>query len=179
MNAVRMLMVIWSMLSAAAPAMLYGRTERTVVDKNWTATWIGTEAPSERTFGVAKALRRQAWLGSQRLPRMPLANSWPNASWENATGSQALTDLELASRVSFKAEGMGFEPTLDFAATGECHCGCDNCQSVHAALALRRGSSNCPSLASLGVDLQRVIAAWGGLSKAIRKAVLALVESQE
>jgi hypothetical protein len=49
MNAVRMLMVIWSMLSAAAPAMLYGRPERTVLDKNWTATWPGTDAPLERT----------------------------------------------------------------------------------------------------------------------------------
>jgi hypothetical protein len=113
------------------------------------------------------------------LPRVSLAKSWPIVSWENATGSQALTDLGLASRVSFNAEGMGFEPTSDSAATGECNYICDKCQSVHAPLALRCESSNFPSLASLGIDLQRVIAAWGGLSKGIRKAVLALVASQE
>jgi hypothetical protein len=111
MNAVRILMAIWSMLSAAAPAMFLGRPERAVLDKNWTTAWSGTEALSEGNHGVAQALRPQPWLGSPRLPRVSLANSWPNASWENATGSQALTDLGLASRVSFQAEGMGFEPT--------------------------------------------------------------------
>jgi hypothetical protein len=51
-------------------------------------------------------------------------------------------------------------------------------QSARAAWALYVGSSNCPALALLDADLQRVIATWDGLPEAIRKALLALVDSQ-
>ena len=73
---------------------------------------------------------------------------------------------------------MGFEPTLNSAATDDGLCGCENCQSVRAARALYVGGPNCPALASLDADLQQVITAWEGLPEAIRRAILGLVTSQ-
>jgi hypothetical protein len=108
-----------------------------------------------------------------------LDKTWTSAGSENKSGSQGLMTLALASRVSFQAEGMGFEPTLESAATDDCDGGCEKCLSVHAAMALHCESSNCLSLASIDADLQEVIAAWDGLPEAIRKAVMALIGSQE
>ena len=106
MNEVRILIMIWSTLSAAAPAMLLGRPEPTLLDTNWT----GTDASSERTCCGTQALRRKAWLAPPRLPRVSLAKSWPNVSWENTTGSQALTDLGLASRVLSRRRAWDSNP---------------------------------------------------------------------
>ena len=78
---------------------------------------------------------------------------------------------------SRKAEGMGFEPDADFAATGVLPCGCVICPECRAALALQTGRPEWHELASFDVDLQRVIAAWEGLPEGIRKAVMAVVES--
>jgi hypothetical protein len=72
---------------------------------------------------------------------------------------------------------MGFEPTLDNAITTESRSSCENCLSVHAALALHGGSSNCLSLASIDADLNEVLAAWEQLPQAIRAAIMALVGS--
>jgi hypothetical protein len=74
---------------------------------------------------------------------------------------------------------MGFEPTCNFDATDDGSCGCENCQSARAARALYVGGPNCPALALLDSDLQRVIAAWEGLPEAIRMAVMALVGVQK
>ena len=49
-----------------------------------------------------------------------------------------------------------------------------------AALQMRcKGGSDCPALASLDADLQRVGGAWDGLPTHIRKTILALVAFAE
>jgi hypothetical protein len=45
-----------------------------------------------------------------------LDKTWTFAGSGNKCGSQALMNQVLASRVSFQAEGMGFEPTTPFGA---------------------------------------------------------------
>ena len=171
MNEVRILIMIWSTLSAAAPAMLLGRPEPTLLDTNWT----GTDASSERTCCGTQALRRKAWLAPPRLPRVSLAKSWPNVSWENTTGSQALTDLGLASRVSFQAEGMGFEPEPDFASSDCPSCSSVDCEMCRAANALHSGRFKWLEPALNDADLQRVVAAWANLPEPIRAALVAMV----
>ena len=74
---------------------------------------------------------------------------------------------------------MGFESTSDFDATGKLPCGCVICEQCRAANALHCESFNCLSLASIDTNLQEVIAAWDGLPEAIRRAVMALIGSQE
>jgi hypothetical protein len=70
---------------------------------------------------------------------------------------------------------MGFEPTRNFDVTDDGVCDCEFCQGYRAARALHVGSLNCPALASLDADLHHVIAAWGTLPEAIRRAVMALI----
>jgi hypothetical protein len=50
--------------------------------------------------------------------------------------------------------------------------------SIAKTQALHPGGLNCHFLASLDADLPRVIAVWDGLPAAIRKAAMALIESQ-
>ena len=72
MNGMKLVLLIWSALAAAAPAMLPG--------------------------GVGRKSGH-------------LDKTWTTAGSENTIGSQALNYSGLTSRVSFQAEGMGFEPT--------------------------------------------------------------------
>ncbi len=53
----------------------------------------------------------KAELSSSAAQDGSLDNSWTRAVPQNRAGSQVLIDKQLASRVSFLAEGMGFEPT--------------------------------------------------------------------
>ena len=69
----------------------------------------------------------------------------------------------------------GVEPNLNSGATAAGDCGCVNCPGCCAANALQGGRSDCPALASLDADLQRVVGAWNGLPVHIRKTILALV----
>jgi hypothetical protein len=66
---------------------------------------------------------------------------------------------------ALQVEAAGIEPSDDFDATGSSICNCENCQGHF--------------LASLDADLQRVMAAWERLPKAMRKAVLAIVVSND
>ena len=70
---------------------------------------------------------------------------------------------------------MGVEPNLNSDATADGDCVCANCPKCRAANALQDGRFDCPVLASLGIDLQRVVGAWDGLPTHIRKTILALV----
>ena len=70
---------------------------------------------------------------------------------------------------------VGVEPNLNSDATADGDCGCVNCPACCAANALQGGRSDCPALASLDADLQRVVGAWDGLPTHIRKTILALV----
>jgi len=63
--------------------------------------------------------------------------------------------------------------------TANACCPCENCQHARAARALHPGGPNCHLLSSLDADRQAVIAAWRGLTPAIRKATLALIGSQK
>ena len=78
-----------------------------------------------------------------------------------------------------KMEAAGIEPASPAESTVNRDCGSVKCHHPCAARALHSGRLNCPYLASLDADLQRVIAAWDGLPDAIRKAVLALIGSQQ
>ena len=46
-----------------------------------------------------------------------------------------LSKSYLRRRLNGEAEGMGLEPTLNSAATDDGLCGCEKCQSAHAARA--------------------------------------------
>jgi hypothetical protein len=70
---------------------------------------------------------------------------------------------------------VGVEPNLNSDATGDGDCVCDFWPGCRAANALQDGCSNCPALASLDADLQRVVGAWEGLPEHVRKTILALV----
>ena len=67
------------------------------------------------------------------------------------------------------------EPNLNSDTTADGDCGCVNCPACCTANALQGGRSDCPALASLDADLQRVVGAWDGLPTHIRKTILALV----
>ncbi len=71
------------------------------------------------------------------------------------------------------------QPAGEFTATANDTCTYDFCQGWHAANALRSGHISCPVLAPSDADLQRVVGAWSGLPKNIRKAIVALVEAVE
>ena len=70
---------------------------------------------------------------------------------------------------------MGVEPNLNSDVTTVGDCGCVHCPRCGAAHALQDGHFDCPALASLDADLQRVVGAWDGLPAHMRKTVLALV----
>jgi hypothetical protein len=74
---------------------------------------------------------------------------------------------------------VGVEPTIEFDGTDCKHGVCVNCPGCGAANALQDGRSDCPGLASIDADLQRVVGAWDRLPEHIRKAILALVEFVE
>jgi hypothetical protein len=78
---------------------------------------------------------------------------------------------------SIQAEGMGFEPTIDFDATGDLSCRCVICQECRAANALHSGCLTWLELASRDTDLRRVIDAWEKLPAAIRRAIVTLVSA--
>jgi hypothetical protein len=70
---------------------------------------------------------------------------------------------------------VGVEPNLNSDATADGDCSCVNCPKCGAANALQDGHFDCPALASLDTDLQRVVGAWDGLPAHMRKTILALV----
>jgi hypothetical protein len=74
-------------------------------------------------------------------------------------------------------EAAGIEPVGGFDETDNCDCGCDFCRGFRAARALHSWRPEWLELASLDADLQRLVAAWGALSKAMRAAVMALIGS--
>jgi hypothetical protein len=73
----------------------------------------------------------------------------------------------------------GIEPAFNSDATDILPCSCVNCQQCRAAPALHFGCPDWLETASHDADLQRVIAAWGDLPEAIRRALLALIGSLE
>jgi hypothetical protein len=118
-------------------------------------------------------------MATEPYPSKVLDNSGTNCWSQNEAGPQVLSLSSLASPVSFDAEGMGFEPTCNSAANVDVPCACEKCHQASAAMALHCESSICLSLASIDASLQQVIVAWDGLPDAIRRAVMALIESQE
>jgi hypothetical protein len=88
------------------------------------------------------------------------------------TGQRApLAQPYLAS----KEVPVGVEPNLNSDVIADNDCGCVNCPACCAANALQDGHIDCPALASLDADLQRVVGAWDGLPAHMRKTILALV----
>jgi len=77
--------------------------------------------------------------------------------------------------IASKEAPVGVEPNLDSATTADGDCGCANCPGCCAANALQGGRPDCPALASLDAELQRVVGAWDELPTHIRKTILALV----
>jgi hypothetical protein len=72
----------------------------------------------------------------------------------------------------------GIEPSGDFDATGTLPCGCVICEQCRAARTLHFGRPNWLDLSSLDAGLQSVHVAWHGLPDAIRRAIVALIETQ-
>lgn len=128
----------------------------------------GAVTPSS---ALATAAKNDIVLG-QLSPR---DNSGTSTASENTASSQTQDTLGFASRVSFQAEGMGFEPDADFTATGVLPCVCVICPECRAARALQTGRLQWLESALNDADLQRVIAAWADLPDAIRRAMLALI----
>ena len=74
---------------------------------------------------------------------------------------------------------VGIEPASCANLTESACSLCENCQQARAARALHSGGPNCHFVASLDADLRAVIAAWDALPVSIRKAAIALIESQQ
>jgi hypothetical protein len=91
-------------------------------------------------------------------------------------GRTLAATIERASESANQTAGI--EPASGAESTADCDCGCGKCHPPGAARALHPGGLNFHFVSSLDADLQRVIAAWDGLPVAIRKATLALVDSQ-
>lgn len=81
--------------------------------------------------------------------------------------------------MNYKIGATGFEPEPDFLSSDCAACGYADCDMCRAANALHSGRFQWLELALNDADLQRLIAAWATLSDPIRKAVNALVTSQE
>jgi hypothetical protein len=81
--------------------------------------------------------------------------------------------LEIMARVS------GFEPAPDFLLSDCAGCGYADCEMCRAANALQAGRLRWLELALNDAELQRLIVAWSSVPNAIRKAVVALIGSQE
>ena len=78
-----------------------------------------------------------------------------------------------------KVEDRGVEPLKDSAATSDADSTSVDCEACRAARALHLGDADWLQLSSLDADLQSVLLAWERLPEPIRRAILALVESQE
>lgn len=73
--------------------------------------------------------------------------------------------------------GAGIEPACDSDGIIKADYACGNCEQCRAAPALHFGRPNWLDLSSIDSDLQSVVVAWEKISKPIRKAILALVQS--
>ena len=94
----------------------------------------------------------------------------PKCSLYGSRVAQAAFDY-----IDRRLQDAGLEPTEDLDTTAVAAYGCVICPRCRAARALQTGHLGWLDLASLDGDLQRVIAAWGGLPSAIREVLLALV----
>lgn len=74
---------------------------------------------------------------------------------------------------------LGLEPTPDFYPTDNPISTSVICPECGAARALHSGRPNWLDLASVDADLLSVVVAWENMSAAIRKAILALVQSAD
>ena len=74
---------------------------------------------------------------------------------------------------------MGFEPSLNSDVTGDCNCSCEKPQVCPPASAMHFKVGNCLDVASLDVELQRVIIAWNGLPSCIQGAILGLLDESQ
>lgn len=97
----------------------------------------------------------------------------------NVSSSQELDQLVERARQVVR----GVEPKhlrdSQFGATRALPCGCEICENRRAANALHAGDSNRLDVASIDVDLRQIVASWGTLPNAIRRAMTALARSQE
>ncbi len=83
------------------------------------------------------------------------------------------------ARKWLRVQDRGLEPLGDFDASVDCHSSSSDCKGCCAARALHPGGLDCQFLSSVDPELQRVMAAWGGLPTAIRKAIVTLLECQK
>jgi hypothetical protein len=72
----------------------------------------------------------------------------------------------------------GIEPARDSDAIVNLSCACGNCEQCRAAPALHFPHSEWLDPASIDADLLTVVLAWEKISGPIRKAIVALAESQ-
>lgn len=76
-------------------------------------------------------------------------------------------------------EAAGIESGGSCSVSGDTEVGYANCQVCGAANALQPGGNGCRSVSPIDADLQAVIKAWDTLPVAIRKAIIAMIDSQE
>jgi hypothetical protein len=68
-------------------------------------------------------------------------------------------------------EAAGIEPSTDFDATRNSICDCENCQQCRAANALHFECFKSQFLASLDINLQRLIECWEHLDTATHRTI--------
>jgi hypothetical protein len=76
-------------------------------------------------------------------------------------------------------EAAGIEPGSDFDATENGVCNCENCEQCRAAYALHEECFKSRFLATLDVELLRVLVEWGSLAAYVRGAIIALLASEK
>ena len=72
-----------------------------------------------------------------------------------------------------RVQSVGDHPAMDLEVTEAVDSGCVTFSRSHVANALQDGCSDCPTLASLDADLQRVIPMWKQLPSARNSSVTA------
>ncbi len=122
------------------------------------------------TYTVSTVLPHRLIFGLE--PRFDQRNSHPVKDKQPFIESnEGLFNLEV--------EAAGIEPAFNLDGTAVTNCNCVNCQEGRAARALHPGCPDWLQLSSLGADLQSVLLSWRRLPEPIRRAILALIESQK
>lgn len=79
----------------------------------------------------------------------------------------------------YQVEAAGIEPARNSDGTQDLYCNCVEGKAGRAVNTLHLGCPDWLRLSSLDTDLQSVVLAWDKLSEPIRRAILALIESQK
>lgn len=102
-----------------------------------------------------------------------------NLAIANVEIDRGLASAKNCSDQYWLIEDSGAKPLKESAASSNAVVTSDDREASRAAPALHSGCPGWLQLSSLGADLQSVLLAWKRLPESIRRAILALVESQE